>query len=29
MTIESVAIVIAMGLFFMLMITLLDNANKK
>ncbi len=29
MTIESVAIIIAMGLFFMLMITLLDNANKK
>jgi len=29
MTIESVAIVIAMGLFFMLMVTLLDNANKK
>lgn len=29
MTIESAAVVIAMGLFFMLMITLLDNANKK
>jgi len=29
MTIESVAIVIAMALFFMAMITLLDNANKK
>ena len=29
MNIESIAIVIAMGLFFMAMITLFDNANKK
>ena len=29
MNIESITIVIAMALFFMAMITLLDNANKK
>jgi hypothetical protein len=29
MNIESMAIVVAMGLFFMAMITLFDNANKK
>ena len=29
MNIESMAVVIAMGLFFMAMITLFDNANKK
>jgi len=29
MNIESIAIVIAMALFFMAMITLFDNANKK
>ena len=29
MTIESIAVVIAMALFFMAMVTLFDNANKK
>lgn len=29
MNIESIAIVLAMALFFMAMITLFDNANKK
>jgi len=29
MNIESIAIVIAMALFFMAMVTLFDNANKK
>ena len=29
MNIESIAIVIAMALFFMAMVTIFDNANKK
>jgi len=29
MTIESIAVVIAMALFFVAMITLFDNAHKK
>ena len=29
MNIESIAVVLAMALFFMAMITLFDNANKK
>ena len=29
MNIESIAIVIAMALFFMVMVTIFDNANKK
>jgi hypothetical protein len=29
MNIESITIVIAMALFFMAMVTLFDNANKK
>jgi len=29
MNIESIAIVVAMALFFMAMVTIFDNANKK